>query len=238
MDDIPFKIYSSTFEKKFKIYAKNLTPKRMLNYTKVQMSLKAKSPKVWGKPLSLFIEPTNICNLKCPLCPTGNNSTPKGKGYMKFEDYTKIIDELGPTAFSVTLWNYGEPSLNKDFIRMIRYAKEAGLKVITSTNGFIFRNKEQVQELLESGLDELILAVDGASKESYDKYRINGHFEELIQGIKDLAVAKKAQGRYFPYLRWLRNIFLLIKNIHDTLQMRVLHVKHQFVLVVMAYGLE
>jgi len=200
MDDIPFKIYTSSFEKKFKIYAKNLTPKRLLNYSLVQLSLKKKSPKVWGKPLSLFIEPTNICNLKCPLCPTGNNSTPKGKGYMKFEDYKKIIDELGPTAFSVTLWNYGEPSLNKNFIRMIKYAKAAGLKVITSTNGFIFRDKTQVQELLDSGLDELILAVDGASKESYDAYRVNGNFQELVQGIKDLAAAKKAQGKYFPYL--------------------------------------
>lgn len=200
MDDIPFKIYSSTFKKKFKIYAKHMTPQRLLNYSLVQMSLKAKSPKVWGKPLSLFIEPTNICNLKCPLCPTGNNSTPKGKGYMKFEDYKKIIDALGPTAFSVTLWNYGEPSLNKDFIRMIKYAKAAGLKVITSTNGFVFKKKENIQELLDSGLDELILAVDGASEETYKQYRINGNFTELIQGAKALADAKKVQGKYFPYL--------------------------------------
>ncbi len=200
MDDIPFKIYSNTLQKKFKIYAKHITPKRMLNYTKVQISLKAKSSKVWGKPLSLFIEPTNICNLKCPLCPTGNNSTSKGKGYMKFEEYKKIIDELGPTAFSVTLWNYGEPSLNKDFIKMIKYAKTAGLKVITSTNGFVFKNEKNIQELLDSGLDELILAVDGASKESYEEYRINGDFKELIQGMKSLTAAKKAQGRYFPYL--------------------------------------
>ncbi len=200
MDEVPFKIFKSIFKKKFKIYARNMTSRRMLNYSLVQLSLKKKSPKVWGKPLSLFIEPTNICNLKCPLCPTGNGSTPKEKGYMKFKDYKKIIDDLGSTAFSVTLWNYGEPSLNKDFFHMIRYAKDAGLKVITSTNGFMFRYPEQVQQLLDSGLDELILAVDGASKESYDKYRINGNFEEFINGIKTLTRLKKEQKRYFPYL--------------------------------------
>lgn len=200
MDDIPFKIFTSTFHKKFKIYGKNVTLRRLMNYSLVQASLKLKQPKVWGKPLSLFIEPTNICNLKCPLCPTGNNSTPKGKGYMKFEHYKHIIDTLGPTAFSVTLWNYGEPFLNKETFDMIRYAKANGLKVITSTNGFVFKNKENVDRILDSGLDEIIFAVDGATAETYKQYRINGHFDELIEGIKLLAAEKKRRNRFFPYM--------------------------------------
>ena len=76
--------------------------------------------------------------------------------------------------------------MNKDFIRMIRYAKAAGLKVITSTNGFAFRKKENIQELIDSELDELIVAVDGATEETYRQYRVNGNFSELVQGTKEI----------------------------------------------------
>lgn len=199
MSAVPMRVYMSTFQKKFRIYAKHLTPRRMVNYLRVYSSMKLKQPKVWGRPLSLFIEPTNVCNLRCPLCPTGNNSTTKAKGMMALEDYKRIIDELGPTAFSVTLWNYGEPFINPQMIEMIKYAKTKGLKVITSTNGFAFRKEENIQAILDSGLDELILALDGATKETYAKYRINGDFELNIEGIKKLCKEKKRLHKYFPY---------------------------------------
>ncbi|HLC22537.1 MAG TPA: radical SAM protein [Candidatus Nanoarchaeia archaeon] len=209
MDDIPFKIFTSTFHKKFMIYGKNLTLRRLMNYSLVYASLKLKQPRVWGKPLSLFIEPTNICNLKCPLCPTGNNSVPKSKGYMQFDHFKHVIDTLGPTALSVTLWNYGEPFLNKQSFDMIRYAKLKGLKVITSTNGFVFKNKENIDRIIDSGLDEIIFAVDGASAETYNKYRINGNFDELIEGIKLLAEEKKRRKSFFPYMSMQ---FIIMKN--------------------------
>jgi radical SAM protein with 4Fe4S-binding SPASM domain len=189
-----------SFVKKFRIYARNITPKRIGNYLKVKDSLRNKAEKVSGKPLSLFIEPTNICNLKCPLCPTGNGLLKKNKGYMSLENYKKIIDKLGATAFSVTLWNYGEPSLNKDFFEMIKYAKKKGLKVITSTNGILFRNKENISKLVDSGLDELVFAVDGATEETYSMYRKNGNFNVLIEGIKELVRLKKEKNSYFPFL--------------------------------------
>ena len=119
---------------------------------------------------------------------------------MPFSHYKHIIDTLGPTAFSVTLWNYGEPFLNKEVFDMIKYAKKKGLKVITSTNGFVFKNKENVQRILDSGVDEIIFAVDGASAESYSKYRVNGDFDELLSGIRLLADERKKQGKYFPYM--------------------------------------
>ena len=202
-----------SFTKKFKIYAKNITRKRVYNYLKVRYSLRNKFEEVSGMPLSLFIEPTNICNLKCPLCPTGNGLLKKKKGYMSLENYKKIIDKLGPTAFSVTLWNYGEPSLNKDFIEMIKYAKEKGLKVITSTNGILFKNKENISKLLDSGLDELVLAVDGATNETYSKYRKNGDFKVLIDGINELSQLKKEKKSYFPFLSM--QFIIMKENEHE-----------------------
>lgn len=194
-------------EKKFRIYAKNITVKRLVNYLKIKSSLKLKKVNVTGRPLSLFIEPTNICNLKCPLCPTGNGSLARKKGVMSFEDYKKIIDKLGDTAFSVTLWNYGEPSLNPRFFDMIKYAKSKGLKVITSTNGNAF--KKDIEQFIDSGLDELVLAVDGVKKETYEKYRINGNFEEFVNGIKELSRLKKEKNSYFPFMSMQ---FIIMKN--------------------------
>ncbi len=196
-------------KRKFKIYAKNITLKRVINYSNVMIDLKLKNRKVYGKPLSLFIEPTSFCNLKCPLCPTGNGSIARKKGHMSFENYKKVIDKLGDNAFSVTLWNYGEPSLNKDFFEMIKYAKLKGLKVITSTNGNAFRNKNDIQKFIDSGLDELVLAVDGITKETYEKYRINGNFEEFISGIKELARLKKERKNDFPFMSMQ---FIIMKN--------------------------
>ncbi len=200
MTALPMRVFMSNFKKKFRIYAKNVTPRRALNYALVYSSLKLKRPKVWGKPLSLFIEPTNACNLRCPLCPTGSQSTNKKKGLMSFEHYKKIIDDLGPTAFSVTLWNYGEPFINREMIHMIKYAKSKGLKVITSTNGYAFKDPKVIDAIIESGLDEIILAVDGADQEAYSKYRINGDYDEFTAGIKALSDAKKRKKSFFPFM--------------------------------------
>jgi radical SAM protein with 4Fe4S-binding SPASM domain len=186
--------------KKFKIYAKHITLRRLWNYALVHASLKLKRPRVWGKPLSLFIEPTNICNAKCPLCPRGNGQLKRKQGSMSFANYKKIIDELGKDAFSVTLWNYGEPFVNKELLKMIRYAKKKGLKVITSTNGYAFTKGVSAKELVDSGLDELIVALDGADKESYLKYRINCSFEDNVKGLKELAKEKKRRDSYFPFV--------------------------------------
>jgi len=202
-----------SFTKKFRIYAKNITSKRISNYLKVKSALKNKLEQVPGWPLSLFIEPTNICNLKCPLCPTGNGLLTKKKGYMGLKNYKKVIDKLGPTAFSVTLWNYGEPSLNKEFFEMIKYAKLKGLKVITSTNGILFKNKDNIQKLIDSGLDELVLAVDGATDETYSKYRKNGNFQVLVEGIKELSKLKKEKKSYFPFLSM--QFIIMKENEHE-----------------------
>jgi MoaA/NifB/PqqE/SkfB family radical SAM enzyme len=101
-----------------------ITPRRVSNLTRLYLSYPTKNPNVKGYPAILMIEPTNFCNLKCPLCPTGNDSLTAPKGYMDFEDYKKIIDEMGDYLLNVTLWNFGEPFLHKQISDMIDYAKK------------------------------------------------------------------------------------------------------------------
>ncbi|MFH1209737.1 MAG: radical SAM protein [archaeon] len=176
---------------KVRVYRKNMTLKRIINYLLVKTSLKIKSPKVFGRPLSLFIEPTNICDLKCVLCPRGNDSIKKKQGTMNLNNFKKIIDEIGDYAISTTLWNYGEPFINKNMIEMIKYSKKKGLKVITSTNGFAFKNKKNIKDIVESKLDYLIVALDGTNQKTLEKYRVNADYKLIIEGLKELVKEKK-----------------------------------------------
>ena len=183
---------------------------RLINAIKVYLSyflsLAFRKAVYWGSPPIVMIEPTNICNLKCPLCPTGNNTLKRSKGYMSFEVFRKIIDEIHSTAFMVVLWNQGEPYLNKDFSKMVKYASDRGLFTLVSTNGNIDFDAE---EIVNSGLDSMIVSLDGTTQETYNKYRINGKLDKVIKGVKEIVAAKKKLNKKSPLLRWQ---FMVMKH--------------------------
>jgi MoaA/NifB/PqqE/SkfB family radical SAM enzyme len=134
-------------------------------------------------PDRVYVESTNICNLDCIMCPTGLHIDTRPKGFMDWDLYTAIIDEIAPFAEAVVLHSWGEPLLHKRIIEMIRYAKERNLAVETSTNAT--RLTEPVaRQLLESGLDRIYLSMDGLTKETYEKVRVKGKFEEVLGNIE------------------------------------------------------
>ena len=178
----------------------------ILVYLSYFLSLLFKRAIYWGSPPVVMIEPTNICNLKCPLCPSGNGTLKRTKGYMNFNVFKKIIDEIQATAFMVVLWNQGEPYLNKDFNKMVKYASDRGLFTLVSTNGNIAFNAEEV---VNSGLDSMIISLDGTTQETYNKYRVNGELEKVIDNVKRLVTAKKKHKKQNPLLRWQ---FLVMKH--------------------------
>src|SRR3989338_2689484 len=124
-----YKFYALKRAKTFlKLVAdKRVTPKRAWNLAMVYASKYMRLKNPWGKPYYLLIEPTNLCNLKCPMCPTGNGTMPRPRGFMTFETFKKIIDEMGDYLITVTLMNYGEPFLNQDVYKMISYANKRNI---------------------------------------------------------------------------------------------------------------
>ena len=175
-----------------------INPKRALNMFKCWVSFKTRSPKLMGLPFAIMIEPTNFCNLKCPLCPTGNGSLVAPKGHMSLESFKKIIDEVGDTLVHITLWNFGESMLNKDVYDMIKYAKEKKIFVRISTNGNFFGPQMHVEEnlikLLSTNIDDIIFAIDGATQESYAKYRVGGDVNKVFEYLKKTVEIKKKIG--------------------------------------------
>jgi radical SAM protein with 4Fe4S-binding SPASM domain len=143
-----------------------------------------------GYPWSISIETSSVCNLKCPECPTGRGEVYREYPEMPFEIFKKIIDESATHLIYLMLYFQGEPFLAKNFHRMVSYAKNKKIYTMTSTNGH-FLGEANCEKIIESGLDRIIISVDGATAESYKKYRVNGDFNKVTMGIKNLVAAKR-----------------------------------------------
>ena len=196
--------------RKINVLFRVLTWKRVINYllnsASYAFSLLTGKAFVWGMPGAIMIEPTNICNLKCPMCPSGNGSLKRAKGYMDFELFKKVIDEVSEYAFMVILWNQGEPFLNKDMVKMINYAHSKRMYTLVSTNANILPSAEGI---VDSGLDRLIISLDGASQETYNQYRINGEIDKVKENVRKLVEAKKKKNTIFPKILWQ---FIVMKH--------------------------
>jgi len=163
--------------------------KKQFNLLLLLVSYYLKLPKPLGRPAFLMVEPTNFCNLSCKGCPVGLNEIKKSKGSMDYKKFAKLINEIGDYVFWINLWNWGEPFLNKDIGKIIKFAREKKVYVSTSTNGHFL--EEYVDDILSSDLNELIIAVDGLSQETLEKYRKGADFEKIVKGIKALSKEKK-----------------------------------------------
>ena len=188
--------------RKLGIFLKYLLPRpsRIYNLIMLYLSKSLRLTRLLNKPITAMIEPTNYCNLHCPLCPTGAGLIKRKPENLSFEDFKKILDNLGSSIIHVRLWNWGEPFLNKDFSKMVRYAKSKKIFVNTSTNSS-FLNEKIMVELIDSGLDQLIVSLDGASEETYNKYRKNGDFKKVVLSLKKISEIKKSRGINYPEVK-------------------------------------
>lgn len=155
---------------------------------------------VWGQPFHLVLESGNVCNLKCPLCPTPWREERIPKGMLSFENAKKIIDQL-PALIHINLSLWGEPFLNKHIFDIIRYAKSKDIEVLVQSNLNIF-NKKIAQKLIDTELDILQISLDGASQETYEKYRVGGNFQKVIDNIELLKDLQKGQNNYKTKIIW------------------------------------
>lgn len=152
-------------------------------------------------PSSLCIDPINICNLHCPVCPTGADKLNYEKTRMSFDIFKKIIDKI-PQLKYISLFNWGEPFLNSDLFTMVKYAKKRSIQVEVHTN-FSFRKQEDFfVDIVQSGIDYLKISLDGASKDTYSEYRRGGDFNLVITNIKTLMLVKNKLNSGTPIVIW------------------------------------
>jgi len=149
-------------------------------------------------PFFLSIEPSDFCQLQCPECPVGVSKRKHGTN-IDFDLYKKIIDELKSTLFHLILYFQGEPLLNKNLINMIAYAHKSRIFTSTSTNAQLL-NSELARQIVESGLDKLIISMDGITQEVYEKYRIGGKLALAIKGVEEVNYWKKQLKSETPFV--------------------------------------
>lgn len=180
-----------------------ITPRKIWNATKVLssycLSRLLQKPIQWGVPFSISIEPTTACNLRCPECPSGLRAFSRPTGNLRSDFFRKTIDELHRDLFFLIFYFQGEPYINPDFLDMVQYASQRGIYTITSTNGH-FLNEENARKTIESGLDRLIISVDGSTQEVYEQYRKSGKLEVVLQGARNVVKWKKELKSKTPHL--------------------------------------
>jgi len=173
-------------------------------------------------PSRLYIECTAACNISCAQAccapETGITRTRKA-GMLDFELFKRVIDEAGPSLGRIDFFNYGEAFLHKRAVEMCEYIKSQHphIYLYTSTNGLAF-TEEQVRRLVRSGIDEVTFSIDGATAESYAKYRQRGDFEKAIRNLRAAADEKRRTGRDVPFINW--RYILFVHNDGDSEMMR------------------
>ena len=188
-----------------------LNVSRLLNgvllFLSYHISRWLKSPIHWGKPVSIAIEPTTSCNLRCPECPSGLRSFSRPTGMLEPTFFKKTIDEIASHTHYLTFYFQGEPYLNKNFLEMVNYASQKNIYTSTSTNAHYFDDLT-AKKTVESGLDRLIVSLDGTSQETYEQYRIGGDLIKVLEGTKKVLKWKKELKSKTPYVRFQ---FLVVK---------------------------
>jgi radical SAM protein with 4Fe4S-binding SPASM domain len=171
-----------------------------------------RKPLQWGMPFNVSIEPTTNCNLHCPECPSGLKSFTRPTGNMENAFYKNAIEEIGDKLVYLYFYFQGEPYLNPHFPDMVKHASAKKIYTVTSTNAH-FLTERKARETVESGLDRILISIDGATQQSYEQYRIGGNLEKVIEGTKNLVCAKKELGSKTPHIVFQ---FLVVKaNQHE-----------------------
>ena len=171
-----------------------------------------KAPRHFGMPVSLSIEPTTACNLGCPECPSGLKQFTRPTGKLDLALHQKMLSQIKRSVFYINYYFQGEPFLHPQFLELIKQSKKSKIYTATSTNGH-FINKEVADQIVESGLDRLIISIDGLTQETYEQYRVNGDLNKVIDASRFLVASKKKYKSKAPHLIFQ---FLAVKpNEHE-----------------------
>jgi radical SAM protein with 4Fe4S-binding SPASM domain len=188
-----------------------LTLRRLSNALKVwssyQLSKLTGRPIQWGMPISISFEPTTSCNLRCPECPSGLREFTRPTGMLQSNFFRQTIDEIHKDLLYLIFYFQGEPYLNPQFLEMVQYASQKGIYTATSTNAH-YLTSQKAKETVESGLDRLIISIDGTTQDVYESYRVGGKLEKVLEGARHIVKWKKELNSKKPFVFFQ---FLVVK---------------------------
>ena len=162
-------------------------------------------------PSRMYIECTAACNISCTqacCAPETGITRTRQAGMLDVDLFRRVIDEVGASLVRVDFFNYGEAFLHKRAVEMCEYIKTTfpHIYLYTSTNGLALTDA-QARRLVHSGIDEVTFSIDGATADSYVKYRQRGRFDVAIATLRAMADEKRSAGRDLPFLNWRYILF-------------------------------
>ncbi len=189
---------------------KKLTPAKVFNFFKLAASFYYSrlvgKPVQAGLPVFVSIEPTTSCNLRCPQCPSGLREFTRPTGMLQNQLFENVIGQLKKHLHSLTFYFQGEPYLNPGFLKMVAHAGRQNIYTITSTNAH-YLTEENARQTVLSGLDKLIISVDGVTQEVYEQYRIGGKLDKVLEGTLEMVKQKKLLKSKTPHIVWQFVVF-------------------------------
>lgn len=182
-----------------------------------------------ANPRRVSLEASTFCQLNCPQCPNANDSINKtiGKGFLRFEDFRRIVDK-NPTIRQIELSNWGEIFLNEELVKIIRYAYVKGI-TLSGFNGVNLNTVPDsfIEALVRYKFFYLSCSIDGATPETYRKYRVGGNLTRVLKNIEMINKYKKEFNSPYPILRWQFVVFG--HNEHEIEKARKLALEHNMI---------
>lgn len=170
------------------------------NLLKAGMNLLCRKARPWSWPIHMQVELTNVCNLQCPVCPTGKDALGRSGRMMDLDLYRRLMAEVGPRLLTVFLWGWGEPLLHPRFGQAVEIARSHGVLPIISTNGQNLNDPVVLEQLIEQPPEYLIVAIDGLTDVTNSVYRVGASLGPVLDGVARLAEAKRRRNQRLPLL--------------------------------------
>lgn len=178
---------------------RRLDARRLANLAWMMRDIKQRRTRVRSLPAVVRINPTPVCNLRCRGCRGRSYRSPnESPVVMSLPVFRRIVEQVAPTACLAVLYDEGEPLLHPRIVDMVRIADAANLSTSISSNLSFEMSDEQVDRLVTSGLDRLIVALDGMTQATYARYRVGGDVERVKTNFERIVRARRRLGRSRP----------------------------------------
>jgi MoaA/NifB/PqqE/SkfB family radical SAM enzyme len=181
--------------------------KAYLNAARAYFEYSLGRARIEARPLKIIFDATNACQLECPLCPTGQGMIDRSKGHASLDMFRNLMKEIGDYVFFVDFYNWGEPLLNPRLDEFIKIASSYNIISTVSTNLSVRLTDERIDRILASGLNELTISLDGASRETQTRYRRKSDFDLICDNIRRIVAARDRRGQQNPLITWQFIVF-------------------------------
>ena len=180
---------------------------KYLNFLLGLLARRERSIEVHSRPFELTLDLSTRCQLSCPYCSVGNRTIRRPAGVLSPELNEQVLSELGKTAFIIWYFSTGEPLLNRRVAEIFTLARQYEIFTVISTNLSLRLSDVQIDGLLRSNLGAISVSLDGASPETYARYRVGGDFDLVVHNMVRLIERKRVLGLSYPLIEWRFLVF-------------------------------